>query len=265
MNPQFNTCQRLIVAAGLLLGGWTAHPATAKTIVDWGGDYVPGSRNLVLPTGVDNGGTRTFPYSATVPIIPNVDYTAPPGKSGTFYGALELTHLDGTPRNFFSLQITNSTTNDSIYLQGLTNSPASVRGLFFFPKSGFLNGYSSRTLSLAQTQGRMNVMAFGDSGTIRLAVRDGNSQWYVSQTVRTTTGFIEINSLSDETWGTWDPTGTPIAALPETYTVAGSTINDVTAFGYSFSASRSGSTVSIRLRDFQIEYIPQAATVIAIK
>ncbi len=265
MNRRFNTIQFLILTAVLLVNGWTALPANAKTIVDWSGDYVTGSRSLDLPTGVDNGGTRTFPYSATVPIIPTTDYTAPPGKSGTFYGALEITHPDGTPRNFASQQITNSTTNDSIYLQGTSSTPGSLKGLFFFPKSGFLNGYSSGTLSLAQTKGRMNVMAFGDSGTIRLAVCDGNDQWYVSKTVRTTTGFLEINSLYDEDWGTWDPTGKPIADLPETYTVAGSTINDVKAFGYYFSASRGHSTVSIRLRDFQIESVPQDGTVFIIK
>ncbi len=263
-NPFKNTSLALFTTC-LMLAGFTQVSAQAKTIVDWGGDYVTGSRNLVLPTGVDNGGTRTFPYSATVPIIPNSDYTVPTGKSGAFYGALELTHTDGTPRNFLSFRVSNATTNDSIYLQGTNSTPGSIKGLFFFRKSDFLNGYSSATLSLTRLRGRFNLLTLGTSGTVRFAVRDGNDQWYVSQTVRTTVGLLEIGSLSDETWGAWNPSGSPLAALPATYNVAGSAINNVMAFGYYFTALRSDSTVSITLRDFQIEFIPQAATVISIK
>ncbi len=266
MNPQFNTCQRLIVAAGLLLGGWIAHPATAKTIVDWGGDYVTGSRDLVLPAGVDNGGTRTYPYSATVPITPGSSlYLAPEGKSGTFYGASELTSTDGTPRNFGAARVSNNGTNDWIYFQGVSQVGGSLQGLVFFSKAHFLNGFNTPTIPLDHLSGRVLIASLADSGLFRFAVRDGDNQWYLSQSSRTTPGSFVLASLAEESWGAWDPSGAPIASPPSSFAVAGTALADITGFGYYFYAARGASAPGTNVEAFQIDFVPQAATVIAIK
>ncbi len=246
----------MLVAASVASGG---------VVVDWSGDYVSASRNFYLPATIDSGGTRTYPYSFTNPITPNAGYTAPAGKSGPLYGALESTCTDGTARDFAAFRVQNESTNDTIYLQGESQVAGSLRGLIFFKKSDFLGKYGTGNLSLDRVRGRINLLALGDSGSIRFAVRDGGGQWYVSQTVRTTTGILEMEWLSGGNWGAWDPTGAPLAALPVAYAVAGSAIQDVTAFGYYFTASRGHSTFSIKVGDFKIEQIPAPGTLVTIQ
>ena len=238
--------------------------ATAKMIVDWGGDYVTGSRNMVLPSGIDNGGTRTFPYSASVQITPNSDYSVPAGKTGPIYGASELTSSDGTPRSFGAARVSNSDTNDWIYFQGISQVAGSLQGLTFFIQSDFLNGFNAGSLSLSNLKGHLNVTALNASGSVRMAVRDGNNAWFVSQAVRTSAGVFDIASLADQSWGSWDPTGAPLAALPSTFDTPGSSITGVTAFGYYFTASRT-SAPSINVRAFQIEFDSAKGTFIKVQ
>lgn len=249
---------RILVPVIMAALAW-ASSARSDAIVDWGGAYVSGSRGFVLPTAEDDGGVRTFPYSDSAAITPASGYSTPAGKSGPFYGALELISNDGTPRNFAQAQVSReSGTGDSFMRVGQASGVAgSVRGLVFFVKGNFLNGYDGVTLSLGGLSGEMNIRAIADTGSFRFAVRDGSS-WYLSETARTTTGDYTIDSLSVENWGLWDPTGSPVAALPAGYATSGGTLNDVTAFGFYFTASRS-SSAAVEVNSFQI--IPEPGTV----
>ena len=241
--------KKVLITSSIILS--TAWLASAELIVDWGGNYVGGSRSLELPAATDNGGMRTFEYSDTLSINPDADYTPPVGKTGPMYGAVQNTSLDGTARNFGAARISNDGDTDYLYLQGNSGIGGSLEGLIFFLKDDFLNGYDSPVLTLSGLSGTMLIRTLNTSGALRLAVQNGTS-WYLSETEQTATGTFEVSDLQAENWGAWDPTGAPLNAVPGTYSTSGSTLNNVTAVGYYFSAERDTSAAALAVDTFQL-------------
>jgi len=232
----------------------------AETLVHWGGDYVTGSRNFNLPTPVDNSGTRTYPYSSTTALSPTTGYVPPTGRSGNFFGTLENISDDGTPENFGAARVSNDVLlGDSFYVQQKSGVPGMVRGMFFFPKSGFLAG-GAGPIGLDGVSGSLNINVLADSGSFRFAVQNG-SQWYVSQSQRTAIGLFELADFAGESWGAWNPATTPIDLLPATFTTGGATLTDIQAFGFTFTATRH-SSAQIGVREFRIEAVPEPTGVL---
>jgi hypothetical protein len=243
--------------AFLLLAMLAGSVCRAETLVHWGGDYVTGSRNMVLPATTTTGGTVTYPYSGTTALTPSSGYSPPADRSGAFFGALENISNDGTPRNFAAARVTNSATDDILYVQGNSGVPGTVRGLFFFPKAGFLAG-GSGAIGLGGVSGSLEIRTLATIGSFRFAVQNG-SQWYVSESQRTATGLFELADLAGETWAAWDPATTPIDPLPTTFSTSGGTLADIQAFGFTFSASRGDSAPSVSIEEFMVVAVPEPA------
>ena len=248
---------KILVATMVVL---SAGRVPAELIVDWGGNYVDGSRSMTLPTFTDNGGQRTFGYSDTVEVTP-ASYTAPAGKTDAIFAALQNTSTDGTARNFGAVRITNNGDNDLFYVQGNSGVGGSVEGLFFFTQGGFLNGYDSGVLSLDNLSGRLSIYQFSETASFRFAV-ESDSGWYLSETEQTATGLFELGSLGAENWGVWDPDTAPLSAVPGTFSTGGSTLDGVTAVGFYFSGVRGSSAPSLSVDSFQISVIPEPGSLV---
>lgn len=240
-----------------LLAVFAGSVSRAETLVHWGGDYTSGSRNMALPATITTGGTVTYPYSGTAALTPSTGYAPPADRSGAFFGALENISNDGTPRNFGAARVANNSTEDFLYVQGNSGVPGTVRGMFFFPKAGFLAG-GSGAISLDGVSGSLDIRTLTTTGTFRFAVQNG-SQWYVSESERTATGLFELADFAGDTWAAWDPATTPINPLPTTFSTSGGTLADIQAFGFTFTASRSDSTPSVSIDEFTIVAVPEPA------
>jgi hypothetical protein len=243
--------------AFLLLSMLAGSVGRAETLVHWGGDSVTGSRNMVLPATTTSGGTVTYAYSGTTALTPSSGYSPPADRSGAFFGALENISNDGTPRNLGAARVSNNLTDDFLYVQGNSGVPGTVRGLFFFPKAGFLAG-GSDAIALGGVSGSLEIRTLSATGSFRFAVQNG-SQWYVSESQRTATGLFDLADFAGETWAAWDPATTPIDPLPTTFSTSGGTLADIQAFGFTFSASRGDSTPSVSIEEFMVVAVPEPA------
>lgn len=226
----------------------------ASPIVFWGGDYVSGTTGFNLPTPVDSGNTRTWAYSDQNPLTPTSGYSAPAGQSEDFYGMLQSTSFDGAS-DFIAANFADNIDGDFFRL---TQNNAIIEGMFFFVKEDFLNGFDAVTLSLTGLTGKIGVREVtADSAAIHFAVQhDGN--WYLSESSTAASGSFEVADLGVGNWGAWDPTGAPFDSAPTTFDVAGSTLNDVEAVGFYFTAERG--TQQVRLAFDEFEVIPEPGT-----
>lgn len=225
---------------------------SADPIIFWGGDYVSGTVNLNLPASADDGNTRTWAYSDTTALSPSAGYTVPADRSGTFYGALQTV---GTADaiDFTAANIGNSAAGD---FMRFTADGASMQGLIFFQRNDFLTG-GSGSISVADLEGRLLLEENSPTdGTFRFAVLDG-TDWYISQyeTGSTVGGFTQ--SFSTVNWAAWDPTGSTLPAVPETFETLSGDLTDVQAVGFYFNAER-GSQDRVGIREFEV--IPEPGT-----
>ena len=247
----------------LAIGSMVALAATATLnaqtdVVNWGGDYVSANQNLVRPTAVTNGLVVTYTYSSNTAITPVSGYTAPAGRTGPIYGAWQVTSLTNVPVDIAQSRIANNAAGDRIYIISPSGTNTQVQGLIFYNKQDFLNGYSNVTLSLNGVVGSMNIAAVADGQAIRYAVQSGGS-WYLSETNKTTAGSFSNVSLQDQNWGVWDPSTTPFGTVPATFDTLGTSITDVSAFGFYFQIERATSA-SIELDSFVIA-VPEPSTI----
>ena len=225
---------------------------SADPIIFWGGDYVSGTVNLNLPASSDDGNTRTWEYSATTPLSPSTDYTAPADRSGTFYGALQTVGTDD-PVDFIAANIGSSAAGDFIRLTG---GGASMQGLIFFQRSDFLTG-GSGSISAANLQGRLLLEENSPTdGTFRFAVLDGTS-WYISEYETESTNGEFTQSFDTVNWAAWDPTGSTIPAVPGAFETSSGDLTDVQAVGFYFNAERDGQD-RVGIREFEV--IPEPGT-----
>lgn len=257
MNTNKIWCSMMILSCSL----WAS--AGSISLVDWSGQYVPSSRNLELPSGTDNGGTRTFEFSADNPVStsPLAGYEAPTGKSDLFYGVLQNHQTNGTPANFAANQVALGDTNSTIRIQGGAGD-STISGMIFFQKSGFLNGFDSETVSLNQVDASFNISDHSaTSTTFRFAVQNG-TDWYLSEAAYTTNGngSFAQEDLSIINWGSWDPTGAPINSAPLDFSFSGSTLNDVQSFGFYFNLERENNTPRFRVDSYSVMVIPEPGT-----
>lgn len=246
------------LAAGFLVVLAIASPLRAQLtdVVNWGGDYVSANQNFVRPTTVTNGSVVTYTYSSNTAITPASGYTVPEGRTGPIYGAWQVTSLGDPPATNMQSRVVNNAAGDRIYFLASTN--ARVQGLIFFNKQDFLNGYSNVTLSLNGVVGSMNTTAISFGQALRYAVQSGGS-WYLSETNKTTAGSFSNVSLQDQNWGVWDPSTTPFGTVPATFDTLGTSITDVSAFGFYFQIERATSA-SIELDSFVIA-VPEPSTI----
>ena len=253
------TSSRFLAIASLVALAATATLNAQTDVVNWGGDYVSGSQGFTRPTAVTNGLNVTYTYSSNTAITPSSGYTAPSGRTGPIYGAWQVTSLGASPLEIQQSMIQNSAANDNIYFTTPSGTGANLQGLIFFNKQNFLNGYSNVTLSLSGVEGSMNIVALNLGGTFRYAVQSGGS-WYLSQTNKTSTGAFSNVSLLSQNWGAWDPSGAPFVVAPSSFDTLGTSLTDVTAFGFYFDVTRPTSAASFTVNSYVIT-VPEPSTI----
>ncbi len=177
--------------------------ASASSVVHWQGDYVgASSRVMNLPSATDNGGVRTYVFSAVNSLVPTTGYTAPTGRSSTFYGALQNSQASGDPANFGAIQIATQVVDEgsNFRVQGGAGD-STISGMIMFKKENFLNGYDTGTLALSGLGGNMNIYDVNaTSAVFRYAVLSG-TQWYLSEAVATGNTLFSVADLASGNWG----------------------------------------------------------------
>lgn len=213
--------------------------AQATIVVDWGGDYVSTTQvysNAVYPTdfrsetllgqGYSTVRGPVLGYAGTVAnLTPSSGYTAPSGKSSTFYGGWSASSgtgpavpggVSGTDAGLNSRSVFQNSGSqpgeDFIYLASNASAPA-FRGLIVFDKADFLNG-SGQTVAFDSTSSlSFNGLVGGARPVLRWVVQDG-STWYISETTFTGTGSFLFwgaaasSTLSDpnsQNWTSYTP------------------------------------------------------------
>jgi hypothetical protein len=219
----------------------------ATNVVDWGGDYVSVAANFPAAGRAiaTNAGVVTWLYTNSLALSPSSGYTTPAGKSGRFFGAIENVGSNGVAMTFNQARILEAGGNDTIavnsrvYNGTLTNR---VSGLIFFEKLDFLNGMSNASQLAFGTNSAMSL-AFTETGDslFRMAVLNG-STWYLSSNALSSAGTLSISDAGAALWSVWDPTGAPLSAAPNSFSVLGTNFLDIQALGFSFSSVGVGST-----------------------
>lgn len=217
----------------------SVHAATV--LVDWGGNYVSSTEmysNTEFPTdfraetlsgqGYSTVRGPVLGYSGTVAnLTPGGGYTAPSGKSSTFYGGWSASSgtgpavpggASGTQSGLSSRSVLQNGAGgqpgeDIMYLALDTPAPA-FRGLFVFEKNDFLNGMDAGTVAFdASSELSFTGLVGGYRPILRWVVLDG-STWYISDASFTGTGSFLFwgaavsSTLSDpnsQLWASYVP------------------------------------------------------------
>lgn len=246
--------KKLLALAALALVH--ALPLNAATLIDWQGDYVASTQQLVLGSATASGTTNTWQYSSTATKSPASGY------NGTvFYGAI-MNDSAGGPLNLTQAQVVQNAAGDRLTIgSNVTQNNQLIRGLIFFKKSNFANLSGASNISF-DSSSAITIVNPGSSGTytLRAAVLDG-SQWYLSQTAAAS-GTLSIANAATVNWGAWDPTGAPIADDPGTFGTLGSTFTNIQGVGYFFEAFRSSGTNLVSSVTSQITFsaVPEPTT-----
>lgn len=263
--------------AGLVLLLTSLLKGQAATVVDWGsGSYVSTATALALPSAnYSVAGSGIWAYSASTPISPGSGYTAPPGKSSTFYGGAYLTRSDGegsaSTRNWSLAQVTDGGTGADFieFYRGNGSTVFSYSGGAFvaFMKEDFLSAGDQNPVTFDLESSFSATTSTLVSGSFRLAILS-EGQWYVSETFRTTLGTLSLsgNALLTSQWAEWSPTGGAngrLGAVPSLFTTVGSSFTEIEGFGLltSFDAALSSSSrVQISAFSVNAKVIPEPST-----
>ncbi len=234
-----------VAAASLLNTG----KAASIPVVDWGGNYVS-------TTSVDlNGraGDYTVPnygiwkYAPLTRSSPLSGYSAPPGKSATFYwGAYLHRNVNEIPswRNWSNAFIRDQAGGDGLEFYRFNNmAGVTYSGAAFlsFHKVDFLNGGAETEQSFNIDSSLSVTTNWTRAVTYRFALQS-EGVWYVSSASKTQVANLEASdtfSLSGaallvSAWGVWDPVGGPngrLGALPVSYDVTGASFDEIEGFG----------------------------------
>jgi len=169
----------LALLSALILLALCSTSAFAATIVDWGGSYVPSSFvNLNMTGNGTTGNTYTRYYSASTKLSPTSGYTAPSGKSGNFYGALETTQPSAVPTTLGQYRVQDNVAGDRIQLTGGSGvGTNTLLGFITFLRTDFLNGTSTGpALSFdASSSLVLNIPAGTNATAVRMAVLNGST------------------------------------------------------------------------------------------
>lgn len=258
----FRSCRPALLAGVAAL---SLAAAEAATIVSFGGDMVSGSYvDLVLPPPEDNGGVRTWPYSAEFAISPPTSYTGP-----EFFGALQNAPGDGVPASFPAARITDNVAVDELRVWGnavTAGQTGVVSGLIFFkpdvePGSTVTFAESS---SLSMTFSMTS--SSGANRNVRFAVLSGGV-WYLSEMTKNDGGgTLSMNDPLAQLWAAWDPAAVPMGAAPSSYGVYGSEFGEIDAIGlYFYVPRKDANDPRFALQSFTgdavVTPVPEASTV----
>jgi|GEM_PF-3295002 len=233
----------LLVAALSVAGA--AHAQT--TIVDWGT-----SSTYVTADAVLNGYTTSGKaFDLTNEFNPQSGYSGP-----NFYGGASVVSTNGTGQwnATTGLLIKNNTTaaqsgtagNDAFrFYPTWSGTTGDGQQKFYaavaFPKSEFLNGGSSSTVSISGTESVNLSFFLASSGyqvantNFRVLIKNG-SDWYVSNTISYTAGTLKtVSSTFGSAFTGWSNYNT--ASLNSIGTAATPVFNDVQAIGYLWTLS----------------------------
>ncbi|HWL54897.1 MAG TPA: hypothetical protein VNQ90_20810 [Chthoniobacteraceae bacterium] len=265
------TTVSLLATAALTL------PAAANTLlVNWGGNYFVGESatdlNILTNYGTQEpiSGGFLLPYSTVSTMSPDkhARYDAD-GTSATFYGAVQITSQSGTTTDA-QVRILRNNDQNRIHINtavGNASNHTFTRGLFFWKKEDFLNGFADQpNLSLADFQKLTLNTANARSNqntAIRFAVLS-DGVWYLSQTQQTGTYFNSapgeflLAVPVEENWGIWNPATSPLDLPPTTFDKPGSELDNITAIGFYFDGTYTGSnSASFDFQSFSVTVIPE--------
>lgn len=269
----------LLVAALSVAGA--AHAQT--TIVDWGT-----SSTYVTADAVLNGYTTSGKaFDLTNEFNPQSGYSGP-----SFYGGASVVSTNGTGQwnATTGLLIKNNTTaaqsgtagNDAFrFYPTWSGTTGDGQQKFYaavaFPKSEFLNGGSSSTVSISGTESVNLSFFLASSGyqvantNFRVLIKNG-SDWYVSNTISYTAGTLKtVSSTFGSAFTGWSNYNT--ASLNSIGTAATPVFNDVQAIGYlwtlsSLNSAAGGTNGSAFVSDFTFNAtltpIPEPSTYAAL-
>lgn len=225
--------------------------APAAILLDWGSTRSAASTNLAVGSSVDNGHTRTW---LDVKSSTKADYTGAPIRA-----MLEQSTDNSSPADLAIAKISaGAEIDDILVLKGIVENPgsATIRGLIYFQKADFLNGGNNEPISLADHSTlTLNIRKANGTTSVRMAVLQG-SQWYISDVafnIPAAGDIVTLTDLSSHTWGAWSPIGGALPALPESYSVATSTLTDIQAFGFYFEATRNNAAPEINITGFKVD------------
>jgi hypothetical protein len=252
---------------------------------DYGDTQNSALRNVVqTSTGDYNGDGNATDSRAFLPIAVGVPKLAEfnPGQAArnnlVFGGGQMVNFNSATPAPAFGLIRYNGSGK---YYQVTNAAGSAANGLafaMFVPKEHFLAGAQTANLKFAnKADGFIGKVGFAgislvDEGGIRrarLLVRSG-TQWYVSRsTWGSRESFIEVNPYA-ETWHLYDPAVrmfvyevSAAQTIPDTASVAGSTLDDIQAVGVLLQNTlfdgRTANAVWLQFFSFRVELDPNPA------
>ena len=245
--------------------------ANAQTyIVNWHGDYLDqkaGGQKLDLgsetPLNAADGSPEGvgFAYSQDTPKSPAFAKYDAQKPSAVFYGAVEFINPGASVDMATTVRPLNAvvkTANTTFIGFGSPPPPdagtSRVRGLVFWLKKDFLSGFEktakitwqnvlSMSLNIAKIDAKLSHARF--------AVQSGG-KWYLSEAASDNAKVFTIN---DASWGEWGVTSAlPLPALPDSFSLSGDQLNDITAFGFYFDAGSVSKANAVFATDaFQVE------------
>ncbi len=285
------TTHVLLVA---MMGATLAGAAQAAAIVDWGGDYVTATQDTqrgaggpkysfnTFVSGTGNSGidkSRALSLSSQLNPTIGAAYSAPTGKSETFYGGVAAARLfsGSTETTTTAVQVVDNGATDRIRLAAsITTGNQNAQGAeLFFTKTGFLNGFDSQTLSLDQSAAT-HIDGFSVNlvskavWTVKLAVINAGTFYIADYTVVDGLNALDSTALASMTFssaslmdGSYFHMGGPNFGTA----ISGNTLNDVTAFGliaYTFNAGFGNHSAELIVDSVQVSavsVIPEPASV----
>lgn len=242
-----------------------AQMAHGDLIADWGGYYVSANQLLNVSQGTANGDwnedgisgdqRRWSSFSTVTPLNPQSNYTAPDGKSATFYGGIFIDRYspDGSqklvdPFIASSVGVLNNAAGDRLAIAA-RDGQEWCYGVVLFDKADFLSGDTVGPYAFGFESRLALTVASANRTAYRFLVVD-NGITYVSDAYTTTQTDLDPYSM---TWytHTFDDALGAIAAgsmkLPVPSDAASPWFNDITAVGFTVqnqSASGGGMAVS---------------------
>jgi hypothetical protein len=195
--------------------------------LSWSATNAPGTQDYV------------YAYSSTTPIIPASGYNGP-----VFYGGAWISSGDGSVTGLTSPGVraytdknTGTAYQSVIELKSTSHTIDTGATFIDFLQPNFSGAGATSTLGVdANSSVTLNI-ADASASTTQFAILN-NGVWYLSAestspTANTITEF-SIADLQDSMWGVWSPTGGSAGQLgtaPTSYTVSGSTFNDIEGVG----------------------------------
>ncbi len=244
----------------MTLVSFTTGKSGAAVAVDWGGDYGEGQAfgNAAAEDFTTTYGSGIYASASILNdgprnLTPTSGYTAPEGKSATFWGgwmastpdATSSVTIPGSVHPGIDSPLEGSLNSRAIWSNriniAVSRYQARLRGMVYFSKSDFLNDLNSATVAFDENSSlSFSGISDGNFGpNVRWVIQDGDT-WYVSsvQGVGTynTVFTMSLANPNSALWASFDPysDGTYNAAPDEGY--ATHTFSNIQAVGMFFDS-----------------------------